>query len=120
MVKSITQLKKLSIAAFLAVAGLSLGGCGDLYERTDFANSVQGKSDAEVQKAVGKPASVDARNPGRVTWTYNSSPRNPIIALIEDPGVIRRILEHVEPWAPLPILPFTLPYIRASSGHAFA
>ena len=73
MVKSITQLKKLSIAAFLAVAGLSLGGCGDLYERTDFANSVQGKSDAEVQKAVGKPASVDASNPGRVTWTYNSA-----------------------------------------------
>ena len=76
MVKSITQLKKLSIAAFLAVAGLSLGGCGDLYERTDFANSVQGKSDAEVQKAVGKPASVDASNPGRVTWTYNSTTFN--------------------------------------------
>ena len=76
MVTSIIKLKKLSIAAVLAVAGLSLGGCGELYERTDFANSVQGKSDAEVQKAVGKPASVDASNPGRVTWTYNSATFN--------------------------------------------
>jgi len=25
-----------------------------------------------------------------------------VIALIEDPGVIRRILEHLELWAPLP------------------
>jgi|SRR3972149_3649177 len=73
MVTSIIKLKKLSIAAVLAVAGLSLGGCGDLYERTDFANSVQGKSDAEVKKAVGKPASVDASDPGRVTWTYHST-----------------------------------------------
>ena len=73
MVTSITQLKKLSIAAFLAVAGLSLGGCGELYERTDFAKSVQGRSDAEVTKAVGKPASVDASNPGRVTWTYTTT-----------------------------------------------
>ena len=73
MVTGITQLKKLSIAAVLAVAGLSLGGCGDLYERTDFVNSVQGKSDAEVRKAVGKPASVDTSNPGRVTWTYTST-----------------------------------------------
>ncbi len=72
MVTSITKLKKLSIAAVLAVAGLSLGGCGDLYERADFATSVQGKSDAEVKKAVGKPASVDTSNPERVTWTYNS------------------------------------------------
>ncbi len=67
--------KEVSIAAFLAVGGLSLGGCGELYERTDFAKSVQGKSDAEVTKAVGKPASVDASNPGRVTWTYNSTMR---------------------------------------------
>ena len=76
MVTGITKLKKLSIAAGLAVAGLSLGGCGELYERTDFANSVQGKSDAEVKKAVGKPASVDASNPGRVTWTYNATTFN--------------------------------------------
>ncbi len=73
MMMSITQLKKLSIAAFLAVAGLSLGGCGELYERSDFVKSVQGKSDAEVQKAIGKPASIDASNPGRVTWTYTSA-----------------------------------------------
>ena len=73
MMMSITQLKKLSIAAFLVAAGLSLGGCGDLYERTDFVNNVQGKSDVEVRKAVGKPASIDASNPGRVTWTYTST-----------------------------------------------
>ncbi len=73
MMMSITQLKKLSIAAFLVAAGLSLGGCGELYERTDFVKNVQGKSDAEVQKAIGKPASIDASNPGRVTWTYTSA-----------------------------------------------
>jgi len=76
MMMSITQLKKISVAAFLVAASLSLGGCGDLYERTDFANNVQGKSDAEVRKAVGKPASVDASDPGRVTWTYHSTTFN--------------------------------------------
>ncbi len=73
MMMSITQLKKISVAAFLGAAGLSLGGCGELYERTDFVKNVQGKSDVEVQKAVGKPASIDASNPGRVTWTYTST-----------------------------------------------
>ena len=76
MMMSITQLKKISVAAFLVAASLSLGGCGELYERTDFANNVQGKSDAEVRKAVGKPASVDASDPGRVTWTYNATTFN--------------------------------------------
>ena len=73
MMMSITQLKKVSVAAFLVAASLSLGGCGELYERTDFVKNVQGKSDAEVQKAIGKPASIDAGNPGRVTWTYTST-----------------------------------------------
>ena len=73
MMMSITQLKKVSLAAFLVAASLSLGGCGELYERADFVTNVQGKSDVEVRKAVGKPASIDASNPGRVTWTYTST-----------------------------------------------
>ena len=72
MMMSIIGQRSYPIAAFFAVAGLSLGGCGELYERTDFVNNVQGKSDVEVRKAVGKPSSIDASNPGRVTWTYTS------------------------------------------------
>ena len=73
MMMSITRLKKFSVAASLVVAALFLGGCGDLYERDEFAKSVQGKSDAEVRKAIGKPAAVDASDPARVTWTYNGA-----------------------------------------------
>jgi hypothetical protein len=53
-----------------AIAALALAGCGPVYERSDFLKEVQNKSEAEVQKALGKPASIDASNPDRVVWTY--------------------------------------------------
>ncbi len=57
-------------AAACAVAALALAGCGPVYERSDFLKEVQNKSEAEVQKALGKPDSIDASNPDRVVWTY--------------------------------------------------
>jgi hypothetical protein len=49
-----------------------LAGCGGVVERTDFAKSVDGKSEDEVVKNVGKPDSVDTSNPEGVKWTYVS------------------------------------------------
>jgi hypothetical protein len=60
-------------AAACAIAALALAGCGPVYERSDLLKEVQNKSEAEVQKALGKPASIDASNPDRVIWTYNGA-----------------------------------------------
>jgi hypothetical protein len=54
-----------------AIALLALAGCGPVLERSDFVKEVQNKSEAEVQKSLGKPVSVDASNPDHVVWTYN-------------------------------------------------
>ena len=58
-------------AAALMIAVLALGGCGDIYGRSDFSSFVMGKSEQEVVKIVGKADAVDDSNPARVTWTYN-------------------------------------------------
>jgi hypothetical protein len=60
-------------ALVFAIAVSTLAACGDLYSRTDFTTMVMNKSDTEVTKTVGKPASIDASNPRRVIWTYNNS-----------------------------------------------
>ncbi|OGA54302.1 MAG: hypothetical protein A3F74_13295 [Betaproteobacteria bacterium RIFCSPLOWO2_12_FULL_62_58] len=57
-------------AAALVIAMLALGGCGDMYGRSDFSGFVMGKSEQEVVKMVGKADTVDDSNPARVTWTY--------------------------------------------------
>jgi len=57
-------------AAALVFAMLALGGCGDMYGRSDFTGFVMGKSEQEVVKIVGKADTVDDSNPARVTWTY--------------------------------------------------
>lgn len=64
-------LKKV-LAVSLALSALILASCGELSDRGDFSKAVEGKSDKEVQKNVGKPASIDNSNPERVTWTYTS------------------------------------------------
>ncbi len=59
-------------AAACAAAVAVLAGCGPKLERKDFTTAVMSKSDAEVEKAIGKPDAVDASNPDRVVWTYKS------------------------------------------------
>lgn len=60
-------------AVLLALALLVMAGCGDIYSREDFTTLIMNKSEVEVVKNIGKPAAVDASNPARVTWTYNSA-----------------------------------------------
>ena len=47
-----------------------LAGCGPMVERTDFTTAVSNKSDDEVQKLYGKPASVESPDADHVVWTY--------------------------------------------------
>jgi hypothetical protein len=62
-----------AVRAAAGVAMLAvLAGCGPKLERQDFTTAVMNKSDAEVQKAIGKPDAVDASNPEHVVWTYTS------------------------------------------------
>lgn len=60
-------------AAVLVIATLAGVGCGDIHARSEFTGLVMGKSEEEVVSKVGKPAAVDAGNPDRVTWTFNST-----------------------------------------------
>jgi len=57
-------------AAALVIAMLALGGCGDIYGRSDFSSFVMGKSEQEVVKMVGKADTVDTSDPAHVTWIY--------------------------------------------------
>ena len=57
----------------LALIALAiLAACGDLYGHEELQKLVMNRPVAEVETALGKPASVDDSNPARVVWTYNS------------------------------------------------
>jgi|SRR5687767_10191599 hypothetical protein len=60
-------------AVVLGFSMLAMAGCGDIHSRGEFTTLVTDKSEEEVVKNVGKPASVDASNPARVTWTYKTA-----------------------------------------------
>ena len=49
-----------------------LTGCSEIANREDFASQLNNKTEAEVVKFAGKPASVDSTNPERVTWAYKA------------------------------------------------
>ena len=66
---------RMAVVAF-AAASFLLAGCSEMMSREDFAARVKDKSDAEVTKAIGKPAAVDASQADRVTWVYNSKTFN--------------------------------------------
>lgn len=66
------RISRLARAAACAVVVAVLAGCGPKLERQDFTTAVMSKSDAEVQKAIGKPDAVDASIPDRPVWTYTS------------------------------------------------
>jgi hypothetical protein len=61
---------------FLIVAAAALAfaasGCSEVSNREDFTSQVKNKTEAEVVKFVGKPASVDNTDPARVMWVYKS------------------------------------------------
>lgn len=59
-------------AGAVLAASFVLGGCGEIYNRDDFATRVKDKSEQEVVKEIGKPSIVDKSTPARVSWTYTS------------------------------------------------
>ncbi len=56
--------------SLLIAAALLLAACGNIFSRADFTTMVMDKSEEEVTSKAGKPAEVDATNPGHVVWTY--------------------------------------------------
>lgn len=64
---------RILLAALLAIAMLVMGGCGEIHSRAEFTTLVTDKSEDEVKKNIGKPASVDTSNPKLVTWTYTGA-----------------------------------------------
>jgi hypothetical protein len=60
-----------AIAAVLAAA-MVLNGCSPIENRDDFASQLKNKTEAEVLKFAGKPASVDRTTPDRVAWIYKA------------------------------------------------
>ena len=58
-------------AAVLLAVCLTLAACGERTNRDDFAQLIKGKTEQDVLKNAGKPASVDEKSDVHV-WTYNS------------------------------------------------
>src|SRR4051812_19612425 len=62
-----------SLSAFLiAAAVLVVAGCGEIYGHEEFEKQGKSKSEDDIVKQLGKPASVDNSNHSRVIWTYNA------------------------------------------------
>ncbi|HYC45004.1 MAG TPA: hypothetical protein VED01_05915 [Burkholderiales bacterium] len=58
-------------AAFVAVLAVSMfAGCSEVSNREDFASQISHKTEREVERFAGKPASVDSADPNRVIWIY--------------------------------------------------
>jgi outer membrane protein assembly factor BamE (lipoprotein component of BamABCDE complex) len=58
-------------AALLAVC-LVLGACSERTNREDFATLLKGKTEQEVLKVAGKPATIDDKSDQLHVWTYTS------------------------------------------------
>ena len=63
--------RALRVAA-VAAALFVLTGCSEMTNREDFASQLKNKTETEVIKFAGKPASVDGTNPERVMWAYKA------------------------------------------------
>lgn len=61
---------RIALVMFTA-ASLALAGCSGVQSREDFTAKVKDKSDKEVAKEIGKPATVTEIAPDQVAWTYN-------------------------------------------------
>ena len=51
---------------------LALSACSERTNREDFASLIRGKTEQEVRKNAGKPASVDETQRDRHVWTYET------------------------------------------------
>ena len=58
-------------AAILAIC-LVLGACAERVNREDFAMLLKGKTEQEVLKVAGKPATVEDKRADHHVWTYTS------------------------------------------------
>jgi hypothetical protein len=65
------QARVFCIAASAAMA-FAYSGCSDVSNREDFASQLKNKTEDEVIKYAGKPASVDKTDPAHVMWVYKS------------------------------------------------
>jgi hypothetical protein len=63
--------KRILFGTLLVLAAAVVSGCGDVFGHAEFEKVVMSKSDAEVEKSLGKPAAVDSSNLARIVWTYN-------------------------------------------------
>ena len=63
------RLRSAATAALLALC-LVLGACSERMNRDDFAMVIKGKTEPEVLKNAGKPASVEEPSKDRHVWTY--------------------------------------------------
>jgi hypothetical protein len=70
----VTKNAYLRLVSLILIVFVTLGayGCGGVYGHEEFEKLVKNKSEDEVVKELGKPASVDNSNPARIVWTYNS------------------------------------------------
>ena len=64
-------LRTAATAAFLATC-LVLGACSERTNREDFTSQLMRKTEPEVLKYLGKPATVDDKKGDRHVWTYTS------------------------------------------------
>ena len=64
-------LRTAATAAIVALC-LVLGACSERTNREDFVSLIKGKTEEQVLKNAGKPASVDETQKDRHVWTYNS------------------------------------------------
>ena len=58
-------------AAILTLC-LTLVACSERTNREDFASLIRGKTEQEVRKHAGKPASIDETKRDRHVWTYET------------------------------------------------
>ena len=65
------HLRAAATAAILAVC-LVFGACSEKTNREDFVTLIKGKTEQEVLKNTGKPATVDDKSKDRHVWTYAS------------------------------------------------
>ena len=71
MFRMSVALHAVATAAILAIC-LVLGACSERVNREDFATLLKGKTEQEVLKVAGKPATVDDKAADRHVWTYTS------------------------------------------------
>jgi outer membrane protein assembly factor BamE (lipoprotein component of BamABCDE complex) len=71
MFRTNNHLHAAAAAAILAIC-LVLGACAERTNREDFLTLLKGKTEQEVLKVAGKPATVEDKTADHHVWTYTS------------------------------------------------